>query len=123
VFIPDPDFYTSQSPDPTKETKEGENFWDLSFLEPEIYINENYFIFEQVKIILLAISLKIIVLFTEKIGSGILDPRFRIRDPGSDIQDPEKKLIPDPGVKKAPDPEHRMLRGTSGSHTPEQRSM
>jgi hypothetical protein len=65
---------------------------------------------------LLANSLKIIVLFTEKIGSGILDPRFRIRDPGSDIQDPEKKLIPDPGVKKAPDPEHQMLQGPA-DHT------
>jgi hypothetical protein len=42
--------------------------------------------------------------------SGIRDPRSGIRDPGSEIRDPRswirKKLfrIPDPGVKKAPDP-------------------
>jgi hypothetical protein len=35
------------------------------------------------------------------LGSGIRDPRYGIRDPGSG-----KNLfrIPDPGVKKAPDP-------------------
>jgi hypothetical protein len=36
----------------------------------------------------------------------VWDPGSEIRDPGSEIRDPEKNLfrIPEPGVKKAPDP-------------------
>ncbi len=43
---------------------------------------------------------RIIELFTPKIVNK------RVRDPGSEILDPEKTLfrIPNPGVKKAPDP-------------------
>jgi hypothetical protein len=42
---------------------------------------------------------------------------FGIRDPGSEIRDPEKTYsgirIPDPGVKKAPDPGSRIrIRNT-----------
>jgi hypothetical protein len=53
-------------------------------------------------------------------GSEIRDPRSGIRDPGSGIRDPEKTYsgsgIPDPGVKKAPDPGSRFLiRNTAGS--------
>jgi hypothetical protein len=63
---------------------------------------------------------RIVEVFTQKIfnmlsniwvwdpGSEIRDPRSGIRDPGSEIRDPGsgKNLfqIPDPGVKKAPDP-------------------
>jgi hypothetical protein len=58
---------------------------------------------------------RIIELFTQKIvkssqkyGFGIRDPGSEIRDPRSGIRDPGsgKNLfrIPDPGVKKAPDP-------------------
>jgi hypothetical protein len=36
--------------------------------------------------------------------SGIQDPGSKIRDPRSGIWDP-KKPIPEPGVKKAPDPD------------------
>jgi hypothetical protein len=43
------------------------------------------------------------------LGSGIRDPRSGIRkkpipDPGSRIQGSKRHRIPDPGVKKAPDP-------------------
>jgi hypothetical protein len=49
---------------------------------------------------------RIIELFTQKIVSKlskiwVWDPGSGIRDPGSRIR---KKPIPDPGVKKAPDP-------------------
>jgi hypothetical protein len=51
------------------------------------------------------------------LGSGIRDPGSGIRDPGSGIRDPGsgKNLfrIPDPGVKKAPDPGSRIrIRNT-----------
>jgi hypothetical protein len=47
---------------------------------------------------------KIIELFTQKIVSKL--SKIWVCDPGSEIRDPEKKpfRIPDPGVKKAPDP-------------------
>jgi hypothetical protein len=45
-------------------------------------------------------------LFTQKIVTKLL--KIWVRDPGSEIRDPEKiysgSRIPDPGVKKAPDP-------------------
>jgi hypothetical protein len=46
---------------------------------------------------------------------------FGIRDPRSGIRDPEKTYsgsrIPDPGVKKAPDPGSRIrIRNTDTSH-------
>ena len=47
---------------------------------------------------------RIIDLFTQKIVSKL--SKIWVCDPGSEIRDPEKKpfRIPDPGVKKAPDP-------------------
>ncbi len=44
-------------------------------------------------------------LFTQKIVTKL--SKIWVWDPGSEIRDPEKNLfrIPDPGVKKAPDPE------------------
>ncbi len=50
---------------------------------------------------------KIIELFTPKNEIIVTKlSRIWVRDPGSEIRDPEKNLfrIPDPGVKKAPDP-------------------
>jgi hypothetical protein len=48
----------------------------------------------------------------QKYGFGIRDPGSEIRDPGSGIRDSEKTYsgsrIPDPGVKKAPDPRSRI---------------
>jgi hypothetical protein len=70
-----------------------------------------YFLYDEEKN--LAQFPRIIEVFTQKIvtkpskiwvwdpGSEIRDPRSGIRDPGSEIR---KKPIPDPGVKKAPDP-------------------
>ncbi len=51
------------------------------------------------------------------LGSGIRDPGSEIRDPRSGIRNPEKthsgSRIPDPGVKKAPDPGSRIrIRNT-----------
>jgi hypothetical protein len=50
------------------------------------------------------------------LGSGIRDPGSEIRDPRSGIRDPGsgKNLfrIPDPGVKKAPDPGSAPLFST-----------
>jgi hypothetical protein len=46
--------------------------------------------------------------FPKKLSISSLKYGFGIRDPGSEIGDPEKSYsrsrIPDPGVKKAPDP-------------------
>jgi hypothetical protein len=97
--IPDPDFYPSRIPDPKTATKErGENFFFFhTFLcSHKFHKIVNYFSFEVLKKKIWANfqkncqkALKNMVL-----GSGI-------RDPGSG-----KNLfrIPDPGVKKAPDP-------------------
>jgi hypothetical protein len=87
----------------------------------------NYFSFEVVKKKIWANFQRIIELFTQNIvtklskiwiwypGSEIQDPRSGIQDPRSGIQDPGsgKKLfrIPDPGVKKAPDPGSATLLG------------
>ncbi len=43
-------------------------------------------------------------LSSQKYGFGIRDPRSGIRDPRSGIRDKNLFRIPDPGVKKAPDP-------------------
>jgi hypothetical protein len=48
---------------------------------------------------------RIIELFTQKIVKKL--SKIWVWDPGSDIRDPEKP-IPDPGVKKAPDPRSRI---------------
>ncbi len=47
---------------------------------------------------------RITELFTQKIVTKL--SKIWVWDPGSEIRDPEKNLfrIPDPGVKKAPDP-------------------
>jgi hypothetical protein len=59
---------------------------------------------------------RIIELFTQKIVNKFSKYGFGIRDPGSEIRDPGsgKNLfrIPDPGVKKAPDPGSATLLGS-----------
>jgi hypothetical protein len=108
MFIPDPDFYPSRIPDPKTATKErGEKFfYVIPVLYSQFHKNNNYFSFEVLKKKIWANFLKIIELFTQKIVTKlskiwVWDPGFGIRDPGSG-----KNLfrIPDPGVKKAPDP-------------------
>jgi hypothetical protein len=76
-------------------------------LHPKIV---NYFIFDGKEKNLS--HLTIIVLFTQQIvikhfKIRVGDPRsgIHVRDPRSGIRDLEKP-IPDPGVKKAPDPQH-----------------
>ncbi len=59
---------------------------------------------------------RIIELFTQKIGTKL--SKIGVWDPGSEIRDPEKTYsgsrIPDPGVKKAPDPGSRIrIRNTN----------
>jgi hypothetical protein len=66
----------------------------------KFYSIEKYFIFEQVKKKISQFN-KIIVLLTQKTSLSSQKYGFEIRDPGSG-----KNIfrIPDPGVKKAPDP-------------------
>jgi hypothetical protein len=61
----------------------------------------NYFSFEVLKKKISANFQRIIELFTQKIVTKL--SKIWIWDPGSEIRDPEKP-IPDPGVKKSPDP-------------------
>ncbi len=88
--IPDPDFYPSKIPDPTKAPKEEGEI----LLCPTIFCSDKYNkivnnFFEQVKIFL-AKTLRILVLFTQKfvinqkkgLDSGIRKNLFRIPDPG-----------------------------------------
>jgi hypothetical protein len=67
---------------------------------------ENYFIFEKLKKKIGANLQRIIKLFTQKIVTKL--SKMWVWDPGYGIRDPRsgKNLfrIPDPGVKKAPDP-------------------
>ncbi len=108
MFIPDPDFHQSRIPDPKTATKKrGEKIF---VIKPFFVFHKivNYFIFEMLKkkvcpnfqrIIYGNFLPKKLSLSSQKYGFGIRDPRFGIR----------KKPIPDPGVKKAPDPESATL--------------
>ncbi len=92
----------SQIPDPKTATKErGENNY-LSYLSFNKI--ENYFIFETLKKKIWANCWRIKELFAQKIVTKLL--KIWVWDPGS-----RKNLfwIPDPGVKKAPDPRSAIL--------------
>jgi hypothetical protein len=58
---------------------------------------------------------RIIELFTQKLSLSSKKYGFGIGGPGSEIQDSEKNLfrMPDPGVKKAPDPRIRIRNTAS----------
>jgi hypothetical protein len=109
--IPDPDFYPSRIPDPKTATNErGEkNFVVITF-----YVATNFtklqiiLVFEVLKKKIWANFQRIIELFTQKIVTKL--SKIWIWDPGSG-----KNLfrIPDPGVKKAPDPGSATLFETS----------
>ncbi len=106
--IPDPDFYPSRIPDPKTETKErGEKiFVILLFCSHKFHKIEYYVIFEKLKKKIWANFQRIVEVFTQKIFNMLSN--IWVWDPGSEIRDPGsgKNLfrIPDPGVKKAPDP-------------------
>jgi hypothetical protein len=78
----------------------GEKNW-LSFLffGAISFTKLNYFIFEMLKKKIWANFQRIIELFTQKIVTKL--SKIWVWDPGSEIR---KKPVPDPGVKKAPDP-------------------
>ncbi len=104
--IPDPDFYPSRIPDPKTATIErGEKkIFVITF-----YVATNFsFSFEWPKKKNWANFQRIIELFTQKIVTKL--SKIWIWDPGSG-----KNLfwIPDPGVKKAPDPDPRHCRKLS----------
>jgi hypothetical protein len=100
-LIPDPDFYPSRILDPKTATKKT---GDKKFVVITFYVATN---FTKLQIILVEVLKKkiwanfqrIIELFTQKIVTKL--SKIWIWDPGSG-----KNLfrIPDPGVKKAPDP-------------------
>ncbi len=101
--IPDPDYYPSRIPDPKTAMKDiGEKkfvvipfFWSHKFHKIELF----YFWYVEKKI--WANFQRIIELFNQKIVSKSKLSKIWVWDPGSG-----KNLfrIPDPGVKKAPDP-------------------
>jgi hypothetical protein len=102
MFIPDPDFYPSRIPDPKTATKErGEKKICClnSLCSHKFHKIANYFSFEVLKKKFGPNFQRIIELFTPKIVTKL--SKIWIWDSGSG-----KNLfrIPDPGVKKAPDP-------------------
>ncbi len=93
LFIPDPGFYPSRISNNNINKREEKIRCPNFFLKPKYHTIENYFIFEQVKKIIRANSLELhytLALRNMGLGSGI-----RRKD---------LFQIPDPGVKKAPDP-------------------
>jgi hypothetical protein len=116
--IPDPVFYPSRIPDLGSKNSNKREGWKKIYCHNflcshKFHKIENYFSFEVLKKKILANFQRIIELFTQKIVTklskiGVWDPGSEIRDPGSEIRDPEKTYsgsqIPDPEVKKAPDP-------------------
>ncbi len=106
--IPDPDFYPSripdlgsQIPDPgSKNSNKREGWKKITFLcSHKFHKLEHYFSLEVLKKKIWSNFHRIIELFTQKIVTKL--SKVWVWDPGSG-----KNLfrIPDPGVKKAPDP-------------------
>ena len=116
MFIPDPGSWFLPIPDPgsripdpktgTKERGEKKFFCHTFLCSHKFHKIGHYFSFEVVKKKIWANFQRIIELFTQKIVTKL--SKIWVWDPGSGIQDPGsgKNLfrIPDPGVKKAPDP-------------------
>ncbi len=111
MFIPDPGSWFLPIPDPRTATKKrGEK----KLVVIPFYLATN---FTKLNIILVlkswrkkcwSIFKELYNFLPKKLSLSSLTYGFGIRDPGSEIQDPEKTYsgsrIPDPGVKKAPDP-------------------
>jgi hypothetical protein len=109
-WIPDPNFYPSRILDLGSRIQKQQQKRGVKkiccrtiFCSHKFHKIENYFIFEMLKKIIWANFQRIIELFTQKIVHKL--SKIWGWDPGS-----EKNLsrIPDPGVKKAPDPESRI---------------
>jgi hypothetical protein len=106
MFIPDPGSWFLPITDPgsrvqKQHQKRGvKNFLCHTFLcSHKSHKIKNYFSFEVLKRKIWANFLRIIELFTQKIVTKL--SKIMVWDPGSGIR---KKPIPDPGVKRAPDP-------------------
>jgi hypothetical protein len=136
MFIPDPDFYPSRIPDlgsripdPKTATKER---GEIKFVVITFYVATNFTKFQIILVLkcwrkkfgpnvkeLQNFLPKKLSISSQKYGFGIRDPRSGIRkkpipDPGSRIQGSKRHRIPDPGVKKAPDPGSRIrIRNTA----------
>ncbi len=101
--IPDPDFYPSQIPDPKtvpKERDEKKFFYHTFFCSHKFHKIEYYVIFEMLKKKICANFQRIVEVFTQKIFNMLSN--IWVWDPGSAIG---FFRIPNPGVKKAPDPD------------------
>jgi hypothetical protein len=93
-------------PDPGSKNSNERQGWKKIFIKPFFFgainfTNLNYFIVEMLKKKILANFQRIVEIFTQKLSLSSQKYGFGIQDPGSG-----KNLfrIPDPGVKKAPDP-------------------
>ncbi len=115
MFIPDPGSRVSDPGSKNSSKREGrKKICCHNFLySHKFHKIANYFSFKVPKKKIWANFQRIIELFTQKTVNKlskiwVWDPWSGIRDPGSEIRDPRsgKNLfrIPDPGVKKAPDP-------------------
>jgi hypothetical protein len=116
--IPDPDFYPSRIPDfesripdlGSKNSNKREGGKKISchtfFCSHKFHITENYFILEMLKKKIWANFQRITELFNKIIVTKL--SKIWVWDLGSEIRDSgsRKNLfrIPDPGVKKSPDP-------------------
>jgi hypothetical protein len=99
MFIPDPDFYLSRIIKRQQKRGVKKNLSYQFQKSHQFHKIEHYFIFEKLKKIIWANFQRMKELFTKKIVKKLL--RIWVWDPGSG-----RNLfrIPDPGVKKAPDP-------------------
>jgi hypothetical protein len=102
--IPDPDFYPSRIQKQQQKRGVKKNCCHNLLCSHKFHKIANYFSFEVPKKKIWANFQRILELFTQKIVNKL--SKIWVWDPGSEIRDREKNLfrIPDPGVKKAPDP-------------------
>ncbi len=118
MFIPDPGSWFlsipdpgSRIPDPGSKNSNKRQGWKFFFFKP-FFVATN---FTKLNIILFLICWRkkfgpifqeLLKFLPKKLSPSPQKYGFGIRDRGSEIRDPKKNLfrIPDPGVKKAPDP-------------------
>jgi hypothetical protein len=122
MFIPDPGSWFLPIPDPDigsqiqkQLQKRGVDkiFCYIIFCNHKFYKMLNYFIFELLKKKVWAKFQRIVELFTQKVVTKL--SKIWVWDPGSGIN---LFRIPDPGVKKAPDPGSRIrIRNTINSYS------